>query len=125
MTEAVPPNLRTSAPRLNSLRFVAAEGISLRIVVAVAFSLICAAALVALSGHNPVSAFAAIAMGAAGSPLADVATQARAPYIPVVSAGMPRSTLWSLCIPLIAVAISTALREPASGRGEHPVGDRV
>ena len=45
-----------------------------------------------------------VGVGAAGSPLADVATQARAPFIPVVSAGMPRSTLWSLCIPLIAVA---------------------
>jgi hypothetical protein len=68
MTEAPPPGLRTSARRLASLRFVAAEGIGLRIVVAVFLSLICAAALVALSGHNPLSAFAAIAMGAAGSP---------------------------------------------------------
>jgi general nucleoside transport system permease protein len=67
MTEAPPPGSRTSAPRLASLRFAAAEGIGLRIVGAVALSLICAAVLVALSGHNPLSAFAAIAMGAAGS----------------------------------------------------------
>jgi glucose/mannose-6-phosphate isomerase len=33
-----------------------------------------------------------------------VATQARAPFVPVVSAGMPRSTLWALAIPLIVVA---------------------
>jgi glucose/mannose-6-phosphate isomerase len=45
-----------------------------------------------------------VGVGAAGSPLADIATQARAPFIPVVSAGMPRSTLWALCIPLIVVA---------------------
>jgi glucose/mannose-6-phosphate isomerase len=45
-----------------------------------------------------------VGVGAAASPLADIATQARAPFIPVVSAGMPRSTLWALCIPLIAVA---------------------
>jgi len=45
-----------------------------------------------------------VGVGAAGSPLADIATQARAPFIPVKSAGMPRSTLWGLSIPLIAVA---------------------
>ena len=41
MTEAAPPNLRASAPRAASLRFVAAEGIGLRIVVAVVLSLVC------------------------------------------------------------------------------------
>jgi glucose/mannose-6-phosphate isomerase len=45
-----------------------------------------------------------VGVGAAGSPLEDIATQARAPFIPVVSAGMPRSTLWGLSIPLIYVA---------------------
>jgi glucose/mannose-6-phosphate isomerase len=44
------------------------------------------------------------AVGAAGSPLAAVATQARAPFIPVTSAGQPRSTLWGLSIPLVVVA---------------------
>ncbi len=44
------------------------------------------------------------AVGAAGSPLAAVATQARAPFVPVTSAGQPRSTLWSLSIPLVVIA---------------------
>ena len=48
MSEAAPPNLRTSERRFASLRFVMAEGIGLRIVVAVVLSLICAAALVLL-----------------------------------------------------------------------------
>ena len=45
-----------------------------------------------------------VAVGAAGSPLQAIATQARAPFVPVVSAGMPRSTLWGLSIPLIVIA---------------------
>lgn len=44
------------------------------------------------------------AVGAAGSPLAAVATQARAPFVPVTSAGQPRSTLWGLSIPLVVIA---------------------
>jgi glucose/mannose-6-phosphate isomerase len=44
------------------------------------------------------------AVGAAGSPLAAVATQARAPFVPVTSAGQPRSTLWSLSVPLVVIA---------------------
>jgi len=51
------------------------------------------------------------AVGAARSPLADLAAQARAPFIPVVSAGMPRSTLWGLSIPLIAIAQQFGLAE--------------
>ena len=45
-----------------------------------------------------------VGVGAAGSPLQAIATQARAPFVPVVSAGMPRSTLWGLSIPLIVIA---------------------
>ena len=41
MTEAAPPDLRAGAPRAVSIRFVAAEGIGLRIVVAVVLSLVC------------------------------------------------------------------------------------
>jgi glucose/mannose-6-phosphate isomerase len=52
-----------------------------------------------------------VGVGAAGSPLEDVAIQARAPFIPVTSAGMPRSTLWGLSIPLIAVAEQAGLVE--------------
>ena len=45
-----------------------------------------------------------VGVGGAGSPLQAIATQARAPFVPVKSAGMPRSTLWGLSIPLIAIA---------------------
>jgi glucose/mannose-6-phosphate isomerase len=45
-----------------------------------------------------------VAVGARGSALAAIAEQARAAFIPVESAGMPRSTLWALSIPLVAVA---------------------
>lgn len=45
-----------------------------------------------------------IAVGGAGSPLADMAEQARAPFVPVRSAGMPRSTLWGLSVPLLVIA---------------------
>jgi glucose/mannose-6-phosphate isomerase len=45
-----------------------------------------------------------VGVGAAGSPLQAIATQARAPFVPVKSAGMPRSTLWGLSIPLIIIA---------------------
>jgi glucose/mannose-6-phosphate isomerase len=45
-----------------------------------------------------------ICVGGAGSPLARLAEQASAPFIPVTSAGMPRSTLWGLAIPLVVVA---------------------
>jgi glucose/mannose-6-phosphate isomerase len=45
-----------------------------------------------------------VGVGAAGSPLQAIATQARAPFVPVKSAGMPRSTLWGLSIPLIVIA---------------------
>ncbi|MGE5289259.1 MAG: bifunctional phosphoglucose/phosphomannose isomerase [Micromonosporaceae bacterium] len=51
------------------------------------------------------------AVGAAGSPLADLAAQARAPFVPVVSAGMPRSTLWGLSIPLVGIAQQLGLAE--------------
>ena len=40
-----------------------------------------------------------VGVGGAGSPLQAIATQARAPFVPVVSAGMPRSTLWGLSTP--------------------------
>ena len=82
MTEAAPPDLRTAAPRLASLRVAAAEGVGLRIVVAVVLSLVSSAALVALSGHNPLAAFAALAMGAAGSPhQLGVALNRATPYL--------------------------------------------
>ena len=45
-----------------------------------------------------------LGVGSAGSPLAHVAEQARAPFIPVQPAGMPRFTLWGLAVPLMVVA---------------------
>ncbi len=45
-----------------------------------------------------------VGVGGTGSPLEEIATQARAPFVPVKSAGMPRSTLWGLSIPLIVIA---------------------
>ncbi len=43
-------------------------------------------------------------VGAGGSPLHRIAEQARAPFIPVVPAGLPRSMLWALAIPLLVIA---------------------
>ena len=45
-----------------------------------------------------------IGIGGEGSPLAMIAQQARAPFIGVQSAGMPRSTLWGLSMPLVVIA---------------------
>ncbi|HEX3390426.1 MAG TPA: SIS domain-containing protein [Streptosporangiaceae bacterium] len=45
-----------------------------------------------------------LAVGGAGSPLAQIAEQARAPFIPVEPAGMPRLTLWGLAVPLMIIA---------------------
>jgi glucose/mannose-6-phosphate isomerase len=45
-----------------------------------------------------------IAVGGKGSPLADIAEQARAPFVPVQSAGQPRSSLWALSMPLLVIA---------------------
>ena len=44
------------------------DGLAGRIAIALLLAMICAAALIALSGHNPLIAFAAIAEGAVGSP---------------------------------------------------------
>jgi glucose/mannose-6-phosphate isomerase len=44
------------------------------------------------------------AVGAADSPLQRIAEQARAPFIPVVPAGLPRSMLWGLAIPVLVIA---------------------
>lgn len=45
-----------------------------------------------------------VGVGSAGSPLALLAKRAQAPFIPVRPAGMPRSTLWGLSVPLIVIA---------------------
>ena len=43
-------------------------------------------------------------VGAEGSPLHRVAEQARAPFVPVVPAGLPRSMLWAVAVPLLVIA---------------------
>ncbi|REE98443.1 SIS domain-containing protein [Thermomonospora umbrina] len=48
-------------------------------------------------------------VGGVDSPLADLAVQARAPFVPVRSVGQPRSTLWGLSIPLILAARTLGL----------------
>ena len=52
-----------------------------------------------------------IGVGGEGSPLAMIAQQARAPFIGVQSAGMPRSTLWGLSVPLVVIAARLGLLE--------------
>jgi glucose/mannose-6-phosphate isomerase len=52
-----------------------------------------------------------IVVGGEGSPLAMIAQQARAPFIGVRSAGMPRSTLWGLSMPLVVIASRLGLLE--------------
>ena len=43
-------------------------------------------------------------VGTEGSPLHRIAEQARAPFVPLVAAGLPRSMLWGLAIPLLVIA---------------------
>ena len=58
------------------------EGLPRRLLIAVLLAVLCAAGLIALSGHNPLDAFAAIAAGAAGSPHAlGVSLNKATPYL--------------------------------------------
>lgn len=50
-----------------------------------------------------------LAVGPPGAPLADIAVQAGAPFVPVVSAGTVRSTLWGLTTPLLGAAARLGL----------------
>jgi glucose/mannose-6-phosphate isomerase len=43
-------------------------------------------------------------VGAAGSPLHRIAEQARAPFVPVVANGLPRSMLWATAVPPLVIA---------------------
>jgi glucose/mannose-6-phosphate isomerase len=45
-----------------------------------------------------------VGVGAAGSPLHRIAEQARAPFVPAVANGLPRSMLWAAAIPLLVIA---------------------
>jgi glucose/mannose-6-phosphate isomerase len=52
-----------------------------------------------------------LGVGGLDSPLAALAEQARAPFVPVRSAGLPRSTLWGVAVPLIGTAARLGLCE--------------
>ncbi len=83
MSEASPQPVSEvpAAPRL-PLRLRVGEGMAARVVVAALLSILCAAALVALSGHSPLAAFAAIVEGAFGSPhQIGVALNRTTPYL--------------------------------------------
>ncbi|MGI5164978.1 bifunctional phosphoglucose/phosphomannose isomerase [Spirillospora sp. CA-253888] len=64
-------------------------------------------------------------VGGEDSPLAALATQNRAPFVPVRSVGQPRATLWGLTVPLIVAArelgltdVSDEVLEATAGRLE-------
>jgi glucose/mannose-6-phosphate isomerase len=64
-----------------------------------------------------------LAVGGAGSPLALIAEQARAPFIPVEPAGMPRVTLWGLAVPLMIVADRLGVADIPAARLEAAAAD--
>jgi glucose/mannose-6-phosphate isomerase len=65
-------------------------------------------------------------VGAEDSALHRIAEQARAPFVPVVPAGLPRSMLWALAVPLLVIAerlgvagVGTEVYEQAASRLEE------
>ena len=64
-----------------------------------------------------------IGVGGEGSPLAMIAQQARAPFIGVPSAGMPRSTLWGLSMPLVVIAGRLGLLEAGAEEYESAAAE--
>ena len=64
-----------------------------------------------------------IGVGDDGSQLAMIAQQARAPFIGVVSAGMPRSTLWGLSMPLVVIAGRLGLLEAGAEEYESAAAE--
>jgi glucose/mannose-6-phosphate isomerase len=59
-----------------------------------------------------------LGVGSAGSPLAALAQQSHAGFIPVKPVGMPRSMLWGLSVPLVVVASRLGLFEMPAGAYE-------
>jgi glucose/mannose-6-phosphate isomerase len=59
-----------------------------------------------------------LGVGSLGSPLAALTEQARAAFIPVRPAGMPRSMLWGLSVPLVVVASRLGLFSMPAGAYE-------
>jgi glucose/mannose-6-phosphate isomerase len=64
-----------------------------------------------------------LGVGGAGSPLAMVAEQARAPFVPVQPAGMPRFTLWGLAVPLMVIADRVGVADIPATALEGAAGD--
>jgi bifunctional phosphoglucose/phosphomannose isomerase len=62
-------------------------------------------------------------VGAPGSPLASLAEQARAPFVPVRATGPARSMLWALSVPLVGVAARLGLCQ--AGEAEHEAAAAV
>jgi glucose/mannose-6-phosphate isomerase len=56
-----------------------------------------------------------LTVGAAESPLADIATQARAPHVAVPTGRQPRAALWSLAVPVIVGVQATGVFEADAG----------
>lgn len=83
MTQPAAPDAGVTAPRLHAgFGLKLRDGITVRIVKAVGLSMLCAAALVLASGHNPLSAFGAMVAGAVGSPhQIGVALNRATPYL--------------------------------------------
>jgi general nucleoside transport system permease protein len=82
VTEASPSRTPARATLGASFRLHVGEGIAPRMAIAIGLSLISAAVLVGMSGHNPLAAFAAMAMGAVGSPhQIGVALNRATPYL--------------------------------------------
>ncbi|SDG64596.1 glucose/mannose-6-phosphate isomerase [Sinosporangium album] len=52
-----------------------------------------------------------LAVGAAGSRLADAARQGRGLFVPVASSGQPRAHVWALSVPLVVAAAALGLTE--------------
>ncbi|POM26978.1 bifunctional phosphoglucose/phosphomannose isomerase [Actinomadura rubteroloni] len=61
-------------------------------------------------------------VGGADSPLADLAAQSRSPFVPVRSAGQPRSSLWALTTPLLVAARALGLADVPDGLLESVAG---
>src|SRR5271168_3465150 len=82
VTEASPSRTPARATIVASFRLRVGEGIASRMAIAIGLSLISAALLVGMSGHNPLEAFAAMAEGALGSPhQIGVALNRATPYL--------------------------------------------
>ena len=82
VTEASPSRTPARPAIGASFRLHVGEGLAPRMAIAIGLSLLSAALLVAMSGHNPLAAFAAMAMGAVGSPhQIGVALNRATPYL--------------------------------------------